>query len=164
MGMNNNQNGHRPNKTEHNNKHIESKVEVSPETTRAFFALLQFFRLRIDESKSLNGFRSETVNEIADSVFKETISNGFCAPEYPAKFRKAEKAIREAMDKAKADVFNLEFVEGLHIVPKGKDKDFVEANLQFREVLEQKYREETGFCPTCARLREECGEPHKQRA
>ena len=151
----------------------EDEIEVSPEVA-AFYALVQFFRLRLEKCKSLKGFPQKTVNHIADIVFRETITNGFFAPEIPAGFRKAEKAIREAMDKAKADVFNLQFVEGLDIVPRGKDKDFVETSLQIREELEQspqireelekEYREKNGPCPTCARLREECGKSHKQRA
>lgn len=141
----------------------EDEIEVSPEVA-AFYALVQFFRLRLDERKSLKGFPPKRANRIADSVFKETITNGFYAPEIPAKFRKAEKAIREAMDKAKADVFDLEFVQGCRMVPQGEDKDFVETGLQIREELEQKYREETGLCPHCGRPCEECGEPHKQRA
>ncbi len=150
----------------------EDEIEVSPET-RVFFALLQFFRLRLEKCKSLKGFHPETVNRIADSVFKETIT-GFDLPEIPAEFRKAEKAIREEMDKAKADVFNLEYMQGLYIVPKGEDKNFVETGLQIRKELEQspqiregvkrKYREENGHYLFKASLEEVCCKPHKQGA
>ncbi len=135
LGMKKNKNGHRPNNTEQNNKHIESKVEVSPEVA-AFYALYHFFTYRVMKNKSLNYFRSETVKKTMKSVFEETVTDGLYTPEIPAEFRKEEKAIRKELDKAKADVFDLEFVKGCRMVPQGKYKDavdYIENRLQFRK-------------------------------